>query len=295
MTESSVQGMPARMVVRRIVDADEQELLDLIMHGFDTYPREFWKNVFDVLRRRSAPERFPRYGYVLEYEGRLVGVILLIYSKIWDAGIEKLRCNGSTVYVHPDYSHYAPLLYSRTNKDKDVTVLNITAQRNTRKMIEVMGFSRYNNGLFVAVPLLSRPRDDAPAHVFSAHIPPGAPFDPHERDLLLDHAGFGCTSLWCVSEGQAYPFVFRPRKIRSVLPVVQLVYCRDVDDFGRFARAIGLYFAKKGRLFVLLDANGAIPGLVGKYFAGKAPRYFRGPDQPRLGDLAYTETSLFGT
>jgi hypothetical protein len=69
-----------------------------------------------------------------------------------------------------------------------------------------------------------------------------------------------------------------------------------VDDFVRFARPIGLFLARHtGRFLVLLDANGPVQGLVGKYFAGKANRYFCGLDRPRLGDLAYTEISLFGS
>jgi hypothetical protein len=68
-----------------------------------------------------------------------------------------------------------------------------------------------------------------------------------------------------------------------------------MDDFVRFARPIGLFLARHtGRFLVLLDANGPIQGLVGKYFVGKANRYFLGSDPPRLGDLAYTEISLFG-
>ena len=44
---------------------------------------------------------------------------------------------------------------------------------------------------------------------------------------------------------------------------------------------------------LLIDANGPIPGLAGKYFADKMPRFFRGPQRPRLGDLAYTEVAMF--
>jgi hypothetical protein len=44
----------------------------------------------------------------------------------------------------------------------------------------------------------------------------------------------------------------------------------------------------------MLDANGAIGGLVGRYFDGIMPKYFKGPRPPRLGDLAYTEAALFG-
>ena len=36
------------------------------------------------------------------------------------------------------------------------------------------------------------------------------------------------------------------------------------------------------------------PELVGRYFEGVTPKYFRGPEQPRLGDLAYTEAVMFG-
>jgi len=51
---------------------------------------------------------------------------------------------------------------------------------------------------------------------------------------------------------------------------------------------------RRARPFLLIDANGPIPGLVGKYFDDRMPRYFRGPQQPRLGDLAYTEIAMFG-
>ena len=74
----------------------------------------------------------------------------------------------------------------------------------------------------------------------------------------------------------------------------QLVYCRDIDDFVRFARPIGRFLALRGRPLIIIDANGPIRGLVGHYFAGRMPRYFRGPERPRLGDLAYTEAALFG-
>jgi hypothetical protein len=45
---------------------------------------------------------------------------------------------------------------------------------------------------------------------------------------------------------------------------------------------------------VILDANGPVPGLVGRYYPERMPRYYFGPDRPKIGDLAYTETSMFG-
>ena len=54
---------------------------------------------------------------------------------------------------------------------------------------------------------------------------------------------------------------------------------------SRSAGPIGRYLAARGRFFMPVDANGPLPGMVGKYLAGKMPKYFRGPDRPRLGDL----------
>jgi hypothetical protein len=44
----------------------------------------------------------------------------------------------------------------------------------------------------------------------------------------------------------------------------------------------------------IIDSNGPIPGLIGKYFGNQAPKYFKGPDRPSCGDLAYTEAAMFG-
>jgi hypothetical protein len=292
--EARLSSTPTNIRTREIGDSDVPEAVDLLTRGYGAArPREFWEHIFACLSRRRVPEGFPRYGYVIKSDGKFVGIMILIFSTVWEGGKARIRCNGSGVYVDPAFRFYAPLLTSRAHKDKNVTVLNLTAAAHTHSMIETTGFTRYSNGIFVAIPVLSRPPEDVPARVVDAHDEPGVPFDPHERDLLLEHADYGCTGLWCVAHGRAYPFVFRPRTVRF-LPCAQLVYCRSADDFVRFARPIGLHLARRLRPLVILDANGPIPGLVGKYYPEKTPRYFCGPDRPQIGDLAYTEISMFG-
>jgi hypothetical protein len=97
-----------------------------------------------------------------------------------------------------------------------------------------------------------------------------------------------------VTSDGAHPFVFMLRWTKAVIPCAQLIYCRHIRDFVRLAQPIGRYLAVRGRPLVIIDSNGPIPGLIGKYVAGKAPKYFKGPERPHLGDLAYTETVLFG-
>jgi hypothetical protein len=123
---------------------------------------------------------------------------------------------------------------------------------------------------------------------------PDAPHAPFERDLLAAHAGYGCIGFWCVTRERAHPFVFRPRIVKRVVPCAQLIYCADVADVVRFAGPVGRFLALRGRPFVVIDANGPIEGLLGRYVDGTMPKFFRGPVEPRLGDLAFTETALFG-
>jgi hypothetical protein len=82
--------------------------------------------------------------------------------------------------------------------------------------------------------------------------------------------------------------------LRGVVPYVQLIYCRSIDEFVRFAKPIGQFLARSGKVFVMMDADGRIPNLIGIYRKGRVLKFFRGPARPRLGDLAYTELALFG-
>lgn len=291
-TGSPAGHVPANVRSRLISESDIPDVVNFLVRGYGRMPsRQFWQNMLDGLTRRTVPPGFPRYGYVLESDGSLVGVIILIFSTVWENGIPHVRCNGSGIYVDPAFRMYAQLLIGRASRDKSVTVLNLTAAPHTHKMVEATGFSRYIDGVFVALPLLSRSARES-VRVISASEEPGSPFDIHERETLVEHADHGCISLWCITRQRAYPFVFRPKTVRH-LSIQQLVYCRDIDSFVWFARPIGKYLAQKRQFLVMVDANGPVPGLVGKYF-GNRPRFFFGPNRPRLGDLAYTEISLFG-
>jgi hypothetical protein len=285
---------PPKIRTRQITDADIEEVVDLLSRGFIAQrPRKFWQHVLRRLASRSVPAKYPRYGYILESDGKAVGVFLQIFSTVWLDGRARTRCNVSSVYVDPAFRMYAPLFELQTFKYNNVTVLDVTPGRNRYAVVEARGYTRYSNGIFIAVPALSRSPDATAVRFLDAQARPDVPFDDHERDLLIEHTEFGCISTWCVTPDRAYPFIFSPQVLKGFLRCAQLVYCRDIEDFARFARPISLFLARRRQIFVMIDANGPIHGLFGKYFPGKMPRYFRGPDQPRLGDLAYTEMALF--
>jgi hypothetical protein len=122
---------------------------------------------------------------------------------------------------------------------------------------------------------------------------PGPDLSAAEVALLLDHAGWGCLSVVCTSEGQRAPFVFARRRRSGVIPFAYLLYCRDLDSFVRHAGPVGRFLAMRGMPLAVIDTDGPLQGIPGRYRRGY-PKYYKGPDLPRPEDLAYTERAVFG-
>jgi hypothetical protein len=279
---------------RQIRETDRSAVVTLLARGFPTRSPLFWLNALRELGRREPPPGLPKFGYLMECSGDVVGAILLICSTMHEGQSSAVRCNLSSWYVEPAFRAHATLLVAHALRHKEVTYLNVSAAPHTWPIIEAQGFSRYCDGIFVAMPILSSPHDEN-VKVFDAHQRPDVDFDPFEREVLLEHAGHGCCiSLWCATAKRAYPFVFRPRLVKHIFPCAQMIYCSDVGHFVRLAGPIGRYLARRGRFLVIIDANGPVPGLVGKFFFGSMPKFFKGPQRPRLGDLAYTEYAILG-
>jgi hypothetical protein len=279
---------------RQIEENDIEAVASLLAHGFRAHDRQFWLEAFAQLRRHATPPGLPKYGYLLESEGRAVGAVLLICSLVRAGEKDVPRCNLSSWYVDPAFRAFAPMLVSQASRHKDVTYVNVSPAPHTRPIVEAQGFSRYCDGIFVAVPMLSDLFGGAKVAVFDGTRKPAVSFDPRDQEMLLQHAALGCVSLWCATAERAYPFVFRLRWVRRIVPCAQLIYCHDVADLVRFAGPIGRSLARRGLPFVIIDANAPIPGLVGWYSPGNMPKYFKGPQRPRLGDLAYTEHAVMG-
>jgi hypothetical protein len=200
-----------------------------------------------------------------------------------------------------------------SQKRKDVTYFNVAPAAATWPVIEAQGFRLYCRGL--SGSSMAKPRCSATCRAsmstrhFAASgrgmtietvtpdtlVVEGLPGE--DLELLKRHADYGCLSLVCRSAESTLPFVFFPlRKRRGVIPVpaMQLGYCRRIEDYVRCAGAIGRYLLRRGRPIVLADAKGSIAALPGIYTEVRGRKNFKGPHQPRLGDLADTELAIYG-
>lgn len=286
----------SEVICRPIDDDDIDAVVACLRRGFPERPRRYWRRALERMSQRPAIEDYPRYGHALIAEGKVVGVLLQIYSRRDAAAGAGIRCNLSSWCVDAEHRGHALMLHIHAVKRSEVTYLNISAAAHTLKTIEALGFRRFSEGQIVSAPILSSPRREVRVVAFGADGPEAALLTQGERQILAEHAALGCRALVCVKDGQAYPFVFQPRTIlRRLVPCLELVYCREVGEFVRFANPIGRYLLFRGGPFCVVDAVERLPGLVGWFVSGRAPpKYFKGPAQPRLGDLAYTELVILG-
>lgn len=273
-------SQPQRVRCRQIAEHDLGGLADFLAQGFPLTVPSYWQAGFARLKALPPVEGMPRFGYVLESESGVVGVLLLISSRRGSQVIGNL----SSWYVEPHYRAHSALMVQVACRNKDAIYLNASPSPHTWRTLQAQGFRPFNFGRSAAFPLLT---------LGGGHVSDSVPDDLPERDLLLAHKALGCISLVCEKNGAHLPFVFKPRILdRPRVRMMELVYCRDTEDFRRAGAALGrTLFFRHGALGVILD--GKITGMPSHYVIGKEPRYYKGPEAPTLNDLAFTEKVLF--
>jgi hypothetical protein len=270
---------------RQIREPDLDALADLLTRGFAARTRNYWTTALARLGARGAPEGCPKYGYLLEADGAVVGVLLLIFTAIG----ERVRCNVSSWYVEPAHRSHAALLAAMASKLKHVTYVNTSAATHTWPILSALGYQRYSQGQFASLPAL---KSGGMARVRRLGV---ADTQLADYALLRQHADAGCLVLVCELGDDLRPFVFLRRRIAGLpFAAMQLVYVRDTADYIACAGPLGRFLLGQGAPVVLCDAPAPLAGVPGLWFKDRGPRYFKGPERPRLNDLAFSEMVVFG-
>jgi hypothetical protein len=279
-----------QIVFREIKENDIASIIELLKIGFPNHRSRLTEQSFQRLRDHPTPPSYPKYGYLLEYQSAIVGVLITIFTTLMIDDCRKtVRCNLSSWYVMPRYRSYAGMLSARALRRREVTYLNISPHPGTLAILEAQGFQRYCNGIFISAPALKM-SGSGKIEIFDGD--PINEFTPFENQLLLDHRNYGCISVICIDGDRRYPFVFATGRFCRA-PAAHLTYCRSVEEFVRFGGPLGRFLIGRGHPLVIVDADRPIPGLIGKFYDHQ-PKFFKGPDKPDIGDLAYTERPLVG-
>ena len=291
-----MRSLPVRC--REIAENDIGAIADLLTRGFPGRTRDYWMRGLCRQGERPVPGGYPRYGYLLEKDGEPVGVLLLLYARRFEDGEATIRCNVSSWYVDPCFRIYATLLTSMAQRNKQVTYVNISPAAPTWPILEAQGYKLYCNGQYFSVPAMSRSEPGLTIETVTSETRSIEGLPQADLELLASHAQYDCLAFVCHTRDGPRPFVMTPKRIRSgrfPLPALQLVYCREIADYVRCAGAIGSFLIRRGKPFVILDANAPITGLAGIYTEARGRKYFKGPHPPQLTDLTETELVLYGS
>ena len=270
-----------RVRCRQVVESDLPGLADLLTRGFPRSSRSYWTDGFARLQTMAPVEGMPRFGYVLESEETLIGVLLLISSRRPDG---RILANLSSWYVEPGWRAHSTLLVSMATRHRNVVFINASPAPHTWRTLQTQGFHPFSLGRSAVFAAFTPAR---------GHVSDRIPYDLPERDMLRAHAAMGCVSLVCEKDGALFPFIFKPRRLeRPPVRMMELIYCRSNEDFKRCAGPLNRYALRRGALGFLVD--GRVSGLISHYVAGKEPRFYKGPEAPPLNDLAFTEKVIFG-
>ncbi|OBZ95836.1 hypothetical protein ADU59_10880 [Pararhizobium polonicum] len=289
-------AFPAGLVCRPIHEDDWEGVIACLGRGFPQRHRSHWVRALARMAQRSAIADFPRYGFVLAMEERIVGVLLALYYTRQGQEGEEIRCNLSSWAVDEEFRPYAGKMVIAALRRKNVTYINVSPAPETMKINEALGFRRYSNGQFAFLPALGSVRRPYRILEVRPDLPELMLLSESERGILLEHAALGCRSLVCVRDGRAFPFVFKTRRVfHGLVPCSQVIYCRSALELAQCAGPIGRFLLRKGILLCVVDANKPVLGLTGRYFGESGPKYFKGPKPPSLGDLTFTEFVIFGS
>src|SRR5207244_11335610 len=95
--------VPLRICCREITTADFNGVVNLLRSGFPARARSFWIRALNRLSEHATPAGLPKYGYLVEGNGALIGLLLLISATNDIHGDAKIPSNGSRWFVEPEY------------------------------------------------------------------------------------------------------------------------------------------------------------------------------------------------
>lgn len=287
---------PAKIRCRQIAGSDLGAVAALLNEGFPRRRLKHWQAGLDHMASRPVPTNTPQFGYCLESDGRLVGVILMICSGRPMCGENASFINLASWYVKPEYRPYAHQLAAMALKNRTATYTNVTAAPSTWAVVEQQGYTKYCSGLFFAWAALARPAPGVTIHRFSTVSGRTDVRALHDFELLQRHANWGCTVLIVEEMGKLQGYVFRRFAMRSgllKLPAKIVIHAPSQDEVARLAGNLGRYFARRAAPILVMDADGPISRLKGVYTEKRGRKFFKGPHQPALCQLADTEFAIF--
>jgi hypothetical protein len=277
------------MAIREIAEEDLPAVVALLAEGFPSRRSVYWRRGFENMRALPALPGYPRYGYLLEEDGAVQGLILLLSTRNAD-GIP--RANLTAWYVRAAYRSKAVFLYKLAIRQNGGLHLNLSPSAHVLPIVERFGFKPYTGG----VCLLDARAALRPARGWRlTRYEPGrgCGLSAAAEELAARHHDYGCTVL-ILHSGAAAPelIIYRVKWIKGLIPCAQML----LGAPGQVLSAAGpLMRHLLGRAIplALVDISEDTESAGARRYPGRNVRYVKGP-APAVGDMTDSELALFG-
>jgi hypothetical protein len=284
--------MTDTFVVRQLENSDLPEAANILVEGFPRYSLAFWQKRLRAMTQRERAPGTPIFGYGLDV-GSLQGVVLTFGSSHGPPKASQTIVNISSWTVRPTLRGAAAFeLYRRAANAGDMTFSNLSAAAHTVKTIKKLGFTQWTAGQIAAAGVARSP--GARRRIVPLGDAEREGLSPERAAMMRYHQARGCLVFCLEGNERLAPFMFLPRRVKGVIPLAQLIYCERLSDFIDNSRTITLEILKRGYAALLVDASGPIEGLVGRYFPGQAPKYYKGAMPIYAIDHSYSEMIYIG-
>jgi hypothetical protein len=236
----------------------ESSLFSNLYESFliDDYPlsgEQDWRNVFDYQWETGEGH----CGYALLDEGKVVGMLGMVFSERHINGTIKKFCNLHTWWVREDHRGQSLSLLRPILKLDGYTITHFTPCDTVRAVTKRLGFTDLRSQLKILLPNRvfhgKRMRED-PRLTYDQNVIEET-ISCYDKKILLDHRPYGCGHL-LVRDGSECCYLLYTHVVRHRLPYCHIHYISNRDVFAKHEQAIrSSLLANHRARFVAVDAR----------------------------------------
>ena len=209
-----------------------------------------WRNVFDYQWAKED-----HCGYALLDDGKVVGMLGMVFSERQINGAARKFCNLHTWWVREDHRGRSLALLRPILKLDEYTITHFTPCDTVRAVTRRMGFSDLSSQLRILLPhgIFSgkHASDDGDLH-YDEHVIAES-LGEHDKKILLDHQPYGCGHL-LINDGDKHCYLLYTHVVRHRMPYCHIHYVSNKDVFLKKEAMIRSSLLKRHRArFVVVD------------------------------------------
>jgi hypothetical protein len=282
------------MKIRLITKEDFDAVLLLLCEGFPRRDRAYWVVALRHLDQRPEVVGYPKYGFLIEDQAVVQGVMLMLTADLGPGFVGGLRSNLSSWYVREPWRRFATFMLRAALKVKGGCYTDLSPAPQVVQINAALGFVPHTGGSILLDPRAALGAGGQVAFwdgTSDAGL--AAKLEPGLKEIARRHIGYGCTALLIASPNGTQLSLYRIKRLKRVIPAARFVFGEPnllVAMAGPVMRAL----LARGIPLAQIDAPQGMQPRTGRLMPARDIRYVTGGEPPLAGDLLETEIAVFG-